>query len=401
MKIKLVILTALLLSLFGLELAFAQEANFNFIGSGARARGMGGAFIGVADDATAISWNPAGLATLERPEASVAGLYSMDKYTAKATFSSALLAASSFEEQFDQSHPAFNFASAAYPLVVAERNVVLAVAYQRLIDFYYEEEDDSTVWEETGGVDAISPGIGVQVTPEVSLGASVNIWTGHFDYKYTDKVNSVNNEDEKDWYKYSGLNFNIGLMGHFERAKIGAVLKTPLTLKEKYTQAGTDYTDKWKFPMIFGFGASFMPNENLTLAADYEIRRFSQTELYDDITGTDIKFDGVYEDGHQFRMGVEYLVIQDFGVLPLRAGFRTDPWLMRGLDDEKVTGLVFTGGIGVIVGNIWFDAAYELGSAKTETDQDLDGDSLPDELSLNQTTHNITVSAVIHFEPFQ
>jgi long-subunit fatty acid transport protein len=401
MKIKLVILTALLLGLLGLEFASAQEANFNFIGSGARARGMGGAFIGVADDATAISWNPAGLATLEKPEASVVGLYSMDKYTAKAIYSSASLAANSFEEQFDQSHPSFNFASAAVPLIVAERNFVFAAAYQRLIDFYYEEENDSTVWEETGGVDAISPGIGVQVTPQVSLGASVNVWTGHFDYKYTDRVNSANNEEANDWYKYSGLNFNIGLMGHFERAKIGAVLKTPLTLKEKYSLAGTDYTNKWKFPMIFGFGASFMPNQNWTLAADYEVRRFSQAKLYDDITGTETSFDGVYEDGHQFRMGVEYLLVQDFGVLPLRVGFRTDPWLSRGLDDEKVTGLTFTGGIGVIVGNIWFDAAYELGSAKTETNQDFDGDSLPDQLSLRETTHNITVSAVIHFEPFE
>ena len=33
----------------------------NVVGSGARAMGMGGAFIAVADDATAASWNPAGL----------------------------------------------------------------------------------------------------------------------------------------------------------------------------------------------------------------------------------------------------------------------------------------------------------------------------------------------------
>src|SRR5437762_1459679 len=40
-------------------------------GSGARALGMGGAFIAVADDATASSWNPAGLCVLERAEASI------------------------------------------------------------------------------------------------------------------------------------------------------------------------------------------------------------------------------------------------------------------------------------------------------------------------------------------
>ncbi len=41
-----------------------REYQFNFIPPGARANGMGGAFIGVADDATAIFSNPAGLAFL-------------------------------------------------------------------------------------------------------------------------------------------------------------------------------------------------------------------------------------------------------------------------------------------------------------------------------------------------
>ena len=396
MKIKVAVLIAILLSFSALEPALAQQS-FNFIGSGARARGMGGAFIGVADDATAISWNPAGLATLERPEASVVGIYAMDKYTVKVTSS---LLGESAEVKFDQSHPVFNFVSAAFPLVVAERNLVVAVAYQRLIDFYYKDEDDDSEYEEKGGVDAISPGIAVQVTPEVSVGASVNIWTGHFDEKYTDKVTPANSYDEKNVDKFSGLNFNIGVMGHFEKAKIGAVLKTPLTLKDKYSYAGTDYTDKLKFPMMFGFGVSFMPNENLTLAADYEIRQFSKLKLYDDISGTEEQVEDI-EDVNQLRVGLEYLVIQDFGVLPLRLGFRTDPWYERGLDNEKVTGLVFTGGLGVIIGNVWIDGAYELGMAKTENDMDWDGDGIADEISFTQTTHNIMVSAVIHFEPFQ
>ena len=45
------------------------------VGSGARATGIGSAFIAVADDATAASWNPAGLIQLERPEVSTVGSY--------------------------------------------------------------------------------------------------------------------------------------------------------------------------------------------------------------------------------------------------------------------------------------------------------------------------------------
>src|SRR5207344_3431549 len=43
------------------------------LGSGARAFGMGGAFLARADDATAASWNPAGLSYLRVPEVSLAG----------------------------------------------------------------------------------------------------------------------------------------------------------------------------------------------------------------------------------------------------------------------------------------------------------------------------------------
>ncbi|MCD4690557.1 type IX secretion system membrane protein PorP/SprF [bacterium] len=43
----------------------AASANFVEMEVGARAMGMGGAFVAVADDVTALHWNPAGLATLE------------------------------------------------------------------------------------------------------------------------------------------------------------------------------------------------------------------------------------------------------------------------------------------------------------------------------------------------
>src|SRR5688572_7359682 len=40
----------------------ASAAAQSFAAAGTRAQGMGGAFVGVADDGTAIYWNPAGLA---------------------------------------------------------------------------------------------------------------------------------------------------------------------------------------------------------------------------------------------------------------------------------------------------------------------------------------------------
>src|SRR5919198_5041141 len=66
--------------LIGLAIPVVSEAisntetfggfQFNFNNPGARALGMGGAFLAVADDATAVVTNPAGLPTLQRPEMS-------------------------------------------------------------------------------------------------------------------------------------------------------------------------------------------------------------------------------------------------------------------------------------------------------------------------------------------
>jgi hypothetical protein len=49
-------------------------AQFLKLGVGARARGMGDAFIGVADDAQAVFWNPAGLANIESKDLSFSHL---------------------------------------------------------------------------------------------------------------------------------------------------------------------------------------------------------------------------------------------------------------------------------------------------------------------------------------
>src|SRR5262249_54921784 len=47
------------------------------LGAGARAYGMGGSFLARADDATAASWNPAGLSYLRIPELSLVGNYNI------------------------------------------------------------------------------------------------------------------------------------------------------------------------------------------------------------------------------------------------------------------------------------------------------------------------------------
>lgn len=58
----------LLALLAALPAGAAETASFLDIGAGARALGMGGAYTALADDASALYWNPAGLSELEKRE---------------------------------------------------------------------------------------------------------------------------------------------------------------------------------------------------------------------------------------------------------------------------------------------------------------------------------------------
>src|SRR5438067_6917862 len=101
--------------------AFAQNTDieslsglqFNFGNPGARSLGMGGAFLGLADDASAAEANPAGLTVLRKPEVSI----EIRNYVEQQIFSTT-------GEYPDITRTAFNhysqrvpitFASAVYP----------------------------------------------------------------------------------------------------------------------------------------------------------------------------------------------------------------------------------------------------------------------------------------------
>lgn len=98
-------------------------------GSGARALGQAGAFTAVADDATAASWNPAGLIQLEYPEASVALRYSRINNKHQSGDDNFQVGANNYDEL------GLNYLSAVYPLRLGKRNVVFSLNYQEAYDF--------------------------------------------------------------------------------------------------------------------------------------------------------------------------------------------------------------------------------------------------------------------------
>src|SRR5210317_1972458 len=114
----------------------AQEIGFsgspNPVGSGARALGMGGAFIGVADDATAASWNPGGLIQLETPEVSC--VLSYEKLYEDRSFNVYPDASGKHGISLYD----INYLSLAYPFNWLGRNMIVSLNYQTLYNFNKE-----------------------------------------------------------------------------------------------------------------------------------------------------------------------------------------------------------------------------------------------------------------------
>lgn len=329
---------------------YAQAVDFNITGAGARAAGVGQAFIGVADDATAVVWNPSGLTTLERMEASIVGRQVFDVRDVSDDNTTNI-----DRLDIDNSHLSLNFSSFAYPFKFLGRKVVVAAAYQRQFDLYGKSNlfESNETNERLGGIDSFTPAFAVQVIPLVSVGAAANVWRGRTEFSI--------DGDEYGHYNYSGFNFVTGAMvdlGNLESAiplKIGFTLRTPFKLKEDGREFTTDFENKYRIPAMIGGGVSYRFGENLLVAADFETRRYKKTELGDD-------------DLNQFRAGAEYLWVNDFAVIPVRAGFQTAPTLIRDEDDKQVSGIALSIGSGIILSRLAFDVAMTRASYSYKSD---------------------------------
>ena len=384
---------AIVMILLIVNVGFAQQ--YNITGAGARAEGFGGAFIGVADDATAVVWNPAGLSQLERPEGSIVSKYVMETVD----FTSNLNAANN--ESTSLNHVLFNFGSLAIPFKVGGMRLVLAAAYQRQLDFYDSYKLTGYDQEERGGVDTFTPGLGLQLSPLFSLGASANIWFGKDDYNETYQLPTTNNPNTTSSGSPSGFNLVAGAMLDLKGLKqpiplkVGVAIRTPFTLSTDYTFNWTPsllglvpdakVTSKAEMPMMIGFGGSYQFGDNLTVAVDYETRAYGDKNRIDDYTTSLGSFtDTVHlsasrKNLNQFRAGAEYLIITDAGVFPVRAGYHNVPTLLAYRDingaqtDQQVIGDGFSVGTGYISGSFALDltfsrASYQSGGVNSTTD---------------------------------
>lgn len=407
---------SLITILFVFSIALCQTNDFNVTGAGARAEGFGGAFIGLADDATAVVWNPAGLSQLERPEASIVTRLRGEVADFKDNTDP------SYNASESQRNFSLNFGSLALPLKMGDTKIVIAAAFQRQLDFYdsrkqqreytelgfpYSKYSQATIYESRGGVNTITPALGIKISPMISLGLSANIWMGsNSTVERFEDSRYIQRDQDKFDIDFSGFNIVFGGLFDLEGMKNGIPLKFGFSLKTPFTLKGTGVYDRDRtlsanssekfdvsqdiaMPLMFGVGTSYRIGENLTVAADYEMRNYGSKQISSTATlqGTGISgtasqdISESKQDLNEFRIGAEYLIVLDKGVIPLRGGFKTVPSVLADYIYDNASGTYiptqnqtkgngFAVGSGFISGSFALDITYSYSSYSQKYDPD-------------------------------
>lgn len=352
--------------------------NWNFLGGGARARGMGGAYLGVSDDLYAGTWNPAGLVYNEGVAVGMNYSYArvgldLDYRAVGSPFNIA-----------DETSSISNLTAATFvsPLTVMQKEFVVSVFYNRLQDIYtqsfFKADLDpilgspfSASYSMTGNIAAAGGAFGTTIMKRLTVGASLSLLTGDgrewlaADIDSTRDTSAYNqttswmNTSDLD---YSGLSATIGALYRADRWSAALVVSPGYTLTQSvdyYAQRVTVHNlipaysrpvygplhgteREISIPYTVGLGGSYKVSDNILVAADYQYRAFNSDDKYTETgvsnyrmqespTEPDARFEEIevaWYNLHQVRLGAEYRREMSFGVVPIRLGLRNDPLLL-------------------------------------------------------------------------
>lgn len=344
-----------------------SQFQFNFITPGARATALGGAFIGLADDATTVESNPAGLTQLLAPE--VSGEFKYLGYTTEQIYENHNFETEITRKEFDDSIATVPFISVVYPF----KRVVFSLYRQELAN-YKSSYRTSTYPIAVPGTTRmllfpIDASVDLTVT-NYGLGVAIQLFE-NFSLAISPRWSRMNMKSHSTRFKPSpftlfnptdfseddirnetiiddddnGFGMNAGLIWRLHsRVSIGAVYRsgTTFTVIEKngrktsfdrldpgsngYDADLVEFT--LRVPTSFGIGIAFRATDFLTFTLDeVHIRYEDLLEDFDillekeDLTKDDFTIENVIE----LHFGVEYILVLGKRLLALRAGFYNSP----------------------------------------------------------------------------
>jgi len=361
---------------------------FNTPGGGARAAGMGGAGLALAEGEMAFSWNPAAMAYTDKTKFGIDLLSRADKFQSSYIDYRWQLRNPNIQSyELDLSHFSVNYGGFSAPFSLEgdsdarfllvpvlpltiipmlfspseELQLTVGGGYRHLFDLESKSEFDSwdssrNSFKQNRGLDAISLSAAGKIAEGIGFGWNMNIYvrnteTNTFlgnDIMLLNFVNPTRTDTtivdywQKEKSTFSGFNMDLGLSANYDMFKAGFVFHTPLTINQdviltRYVvvppePGGNIDRVNYKYSMPFGasFGIALTPIENLAIAFDFDYRPMSETDVSTD--WEQLEWDSLggtvnaeWEDVSQFRIGAEYKINAGFANIPLRAGFRNEP----------------------------------------------------------------------------
>lgn len=430
-KLCVVFLSIICIFLFPLVISAQTDGEletlgFNFRGNGARAIAMGGAYIAVGGDPSAIFWNPAGLAMITDSQLTASYNFSSKVERTFSDFNSDSMSITGFDFPIDLS--GIDFISLTLPLKQEDFFMVHQISYRTVHNFGfsgsinnpytltttdYTAEGNST-WDSSGTLQEISYGVGFKALKIIQIGAAYHHYFGGYDYTQTGTLTGQSTAFTEttisigDW-EFLGDNFSIGfIVTPAEFINIGAVFNTNYDLKAKFKREinytysdglGGDTQSENKtegeavvhHPSEWGIGISLKPIDNLTIAADYTYSDWLANQNEDDeyIRGTINNYENpsdpsstsdplnyptftspdTYDQEAEtyLRIGGEYLLeMKDFSIA-IRGGFWQHNAIFTDSDNSAITWTGVTAGAGFSMNFIKVDAAVVFESANYPT----------------------------------
>ncbi len=393
------IMIAAMTALFLLP-SFAPANGLNLNGLGSRAQGMGGAFVGVANDFSAVFWNPAGAAGFRQP---TFGFFATDLVPTATYRLESAIPEVPFVDAKTKKANYLGFLGAYYKPISPKVVIGLGVGTPSGLGTRWVGADFSDVsggtaydWSSKVGIFSFSPLVAVKLNERLSVGAAVNIQCGNFNLKMPAGFADLG-EGPADLGQYEenmngwgiGATFGV-LVKPIDKLGIGLTVRTPSTLTfegsalmsylSMYDLPGSsDLKRKITWPLWIAGGIAFQPVERLLLSVDVHWTQWSKldritTEYLDTVwaglmerSGKDVRVLD-WRDATQIRFGAEYMLN---ATTALRAGYTNDP-APGPLETLNVllpshTFNAFSAGVGKTYGDLQLDFGLEYLSGNERT----------------------------------
>ena len=379
---KIILLVLMLTVAIGL---FANGLSLNSVGP--RSLAMGGAFIGLANDGSAIYWNPAGLTG--QPTA-IKGIFTDVMPFSNYRLDMPELGPYNPNVDADSEVKHYPNPNLFFNMTKDKWAFGLGIYVPAGLGATYDGEDltalsggEEVEWMSKIGVINIAPAVAYEFSEKLSLGVAANIYYGMFDLKRPAVIENVGVFQYDESSTGLGYGATIGLMFRpNEAVNFGLTYRTATEVAMEGeaenpafgamgAEAKSDFDRDVTWPLWLGAGFAFHLSEKVTVTCDAQYSRWSSVDKFvtefDDATWAatteatgDNEFILKWKDAIQYRLGWEYQMKPCFA---LRGGYYYDPapapQETLNILFPSSTNSVLTGGFGYTKGKLDIDFGLE------------------------------------------